>query len=53
VREGTLTVAKIGRRQYAKRSSVLALIEKLAVTRPTASQGVETDYVALATRGLL
>ena len=30
VRNGTLTAAKIGRRTYARRSDVLALVDKLA-----------------------
>ena len=41
VRKGTLTAAKIGRRLYAKRSAILALVDKLAKSpakvEPTAS----------------
>jgi hypothetical protein len=48
VQSGTLVAVKIGRRLYAKRSSVLALVDKLAATsKPAATGDAEADYAAL------
>lgn len=51
VRDGTLRAARIGRRWYAKRSDVLALVDRLAPT-PSLARTAESyaDVVALAGR---
>jgi hypothetical protein len=46
IRDGHLKAARIGRRLYARRSDVLALVDKFAIkAKPTGD--VESDYAAL------
>ena len=49
VRTGKLRAVKIGRRLYAKRSDVLALVDKLARVEPT-KDTADTSYAALVAR---
>lgn len=46
VAKGTLRTAKIGRLRYAKRSDIVALVDKLAAI-PAAKGDVQADYTAL------
>jgi hypothetical protein len=50
VREGLLVAAKIGRRTYAKRSAVLALVDKLASRTTAAPEDAEDAYRAMVRR---
>lgn len=46
VQSGKLAAAKLGRRLYARRSDVLALVDRLAT--PATAGNVMDDYAALA-----
>lgn len=48
VRSGKLTAAKLGRRLYARRSDLLALVDRLA--EPPTAGSVADDYASLAAR---
>jgi hypothetical protein len=54
MREGHLPVAKIGRKFYARRSDVLALIEKLATVqtrkRPAKGESADEAYLRMVGR---
>src|SRR5262249_49800012 len=50
VRGGKLAAAKIGRRTYARRTDVLALVDKLARTSKDAAAPPEDDYARAVAR---
>lgn len=51
VKDGTLPAAKIGRKLYAKRSDIVALVDKLAVpVRAETDDGYGAAVVAMASR---